>query len=140
MIPVVVGSSPIAHPKFGWKWYRFAQRGQGCAATFQGPLAQLVEQLTLNQLVEGSSPSRPTNATGDRQPAGLRFFLPGPGHGAARSQEIIAAGTLFPVSLSVRGFTVGPGSASGKSISGVRYRESGGIGRRAGFRFQWGNP
>src|SRR5699024_3655054 len=26
-----------------------------------GPLAQLVEQLTLNQLVEGSSPSRPTN-------------------------------------------------------------------------------
>ncbi len=25
-----------------------------------GPLAQLVEQLTLNQLVEGSNPSRPT--------------------------------------------------------------------------------
>lgn len=28
---------------------------------FPGPLAQLVEQLTLNQLVEGSNPSRPTN-------------------------------------------------------------------------------
>ena len=25
-----------------------------------GPLAQLVEQLTFNQLVEGSNPSRPT--------------------------------------------------------------------------------
>ena len=41
--PVVVGSIPIAHP------------------IHNGPLAQLVEQLTLNQLVEGSSPSRPTN-------------------------------------------------------------------------------
>ena len=26
----------------------------------KGPLAQLVEQLTFNQLVEGSNPSRPT--------------------------------------------------------------------------------
>ena len=41
VIPVVVGSSPIVHPIFG-------------------PLAQLVEQVTLNHLVEGSSPSRPT--------------------------------------------------------------------------------
>ena len=41
MIPVVVGSSPIVHP-------------------ILGPLAQLVEQVTLNHLVEGSSPSRPT--------------------------------------------------------------------------------
>ena len=40
--PVVVGSSPIAHPRFA------------------GPLAQLVEQLTLNQRVKGSSPLRPT--------------------------------------------------------------------------------
>jgi hypothetical protein len=28
---------------------------------FLGPVAQLVEQLTLNQLAEGSSPSRPTS-------------------------------------------------------------------------------
>ncbi len=41
VIPVVVGSNPIVHPIFG-------------------PLAQLVEQVTLNHLVEGSSPSRPT--------------------------------------------------------------------------------
>jgi hypothetical protein len=29
---------------------------------FDGPLAQLVEQLTLNQLVVGSIPTRPTNS------------------------------------------------------------------------------
>ncbi len=38
VIPVVVGSSPISHPIFG-------------------SLAQLVEQETLNLLVEGSNPS-----------------------------------------------------------------------------------
>ena len=41
VIPAVVGSSPIIHPN-------------------NGPLAQLVEQLTLNQLVVGSIPTRPT--------------------------------------------------------------------------------
>ena len=41
VIPVVVGSSPIVRSSLG-------------------PLAQLVEQETLNLLVEGSSPSRPT--------------------------------------------------------------------------------
>ena len=41
VIPVVVGSSPIVHP-------------------ILGPLAQLVEQLTLNQRVVGSIPTRPT--------------------------------------------------------------------------------
>ncbi len=41
VVPVVVGSSPIIHPSFG-------------------PLAQLVEQLTLNQRVVGSKPTRPT--------------------------------------------------------------------------------
>jgi hypothetical protein len=66
VIPVVVGSSPIVHPKFG-------------------PLAQLVEQLTLNQRVVGSRPTRPIT-------------------------------------------------------SRLEWCESGGIGRRAGFRFQWGNP
>ena len=48
VIPVVVGSNPIIHPSFSDK-------------QVPGPLAQLVEQLTLNQLVEGSNPSRPTN-------------------------------------------------------------------------------
>src|SRR3989339_798694 len=33
------------------------------AANIDGPLAQLVEQLTLNQLVAGSIPARPTNKT-----------------------------------------------------------------------------
>lgn len=47
MIPDVVGSNPIAHPKF----------------KVSGPLAQLVEQLTLNQLVVGSNPTRPTTET-----------------------------------------------------------------------------
>ena len=44
VIPVVAGSSPVAHPRF----------------LMNGPLAQLVEQETLNLLVEGSTPSRPT--------------------------------------------------------------------------------
>jgi len=30
----------------------------------QGSLAQLVEQLAFNQLVDGSNPSRPTNSKG----------------------------------------------------------------------------
>ena len=47
VIPVVVGSSPIVHPKI----------------QVSGPLAQLVEQLTLNQLVVGSNPTRPTTET-----------------------------------------------------------------------------
>ena len=45
VIPVVVGSSPIVHPNFDYR----------------GPLAQLVEQETLNLLVVGSIPTRPTN-------------------------------------------------------------------------------
>ena len=49
VIPVVVGSSPIVHPIF------FSV----------GPLAQLVEQLTLNQVVAGSIPARPTNHIND---------------------------------------------------------------------------
>ena len=52
VIPAVAGSSPVVHPTSGVvvlsiEW-------------FIGPLAQLVEQLTLNQLVVGSIPTRPT--------------------------------------------------------------------------------
>ena len=52
VIPVVVGSSPIIHPR-------------------SGPLAQLVEQETLNLLVESSSLSGPTNTY-----KGLAFCWP----------------------------------------------------------------
>jgi hypothetical protein len=45
---------------------------------FLGPVAQLVEQLTLNQLAEGSSPSRPTrNIQGFTIHGNLFFFLRG---------------------------------------------------------------
>ena len=46
VIPAVAGSNPVVHPIFR-----------------MGPLAQLVEQETLNLLVEGSTPSRPTKFT-----------------------------------------------------------------------------
>ena len=82
VIPAVVGSSPIVHPIF-WEHQgrrqpgRIVRRGtrhRGSAGRLgpghqarKGPekvrcglLAQLVEQLTLNQLVIGSSPIRPT--------------------------------------------------------------------------------
>ena len=58
VIPVVVGSSPIVHPIFYWLCISFDGALRYC---FLGPLAQLVEQLTLNQLVVGSSPTWPTN-------------------------------------------------------------------------------
>ena len=59
VIPAVVGSSPIVHPIF-----RTALRPSPGTPhdTDRGLLAQLVEQLTLNQLVIGSSPIRPTNS------------------------------------------------------------------------------
>lgn len=59
MIPVVVGSNPIIHPSF---------TPVSGYIPVNGPLAQLVEQLTLNQLVEGSNPSRPTNKAERRPP------------------------------------------------------------------------
>jgi hypothetical protein len=52
VIPAVAGSSPVVHPTFGVLFVEW----------FIGPLAQLVEQLTLNQLVVGSIPTRPTNS------------------------------------------------------------------------------
>ena len=55
VIPAVAGSSPVVHPTLsGWVRVGFV----GCSV--YGPLAQLVEQLTLNQLVVGSIPTRPT--------------------------------------------------------------------------------
>ena len=76
VVPVVVGSSPIVHPRFAdapraqpAKTALFAcglrsdvcrNRRRRFRPNDEGPLAQLVEQETLNLLVEGSSPSRPT--------------------------------------------------------------------------------
>ena len=65
VIPAVVGSSPIVHPNRGLHaaiCLRGLQARQVARTRFRerGLLAQLVEQLTLNQLVIGSSPIRPT--------------------------------------------------------------------------------
>ena len=62
VIPAVVGSSPIGHPRFAitktrLSIYGIVIEGRG------GPLAQLVEQLTLNQRVAGSIPARPTTTS-----------------------------------------------------------------------------
>ena len=54
VVPVVVGSIPIVHPTF--RVFGKCERG---------PLAQLVEQETLNLLVVGSIPTRPTISTSD---------------------------------------------------------------------------
>ena len=43
----------------------------GISPNSKGPLAQSVEQLTLNQRVAGSIPARPTNYFGERH----HFFL-----------------------------------------------------------------
>ena len=59
VIPVVVGSSPIGHPRLAITKQRLAINGI-VAKGHGGPLAQLVEQLTLNQRVAGSIPARPT--------------------------------------------------------------------------------
>ena len=56
VIPAVAGSSPVVHPTS----MMGASRAVRCWKRFFGPLAQLVEQLTLNQLVVGSIPTRPT--------------------------------------------------------------------------------
>jgi hypothetical protein len=58
VIPAVAGSSPVVHPN---SVGRVRVRQFVCLGLF-GPLAQLVEQLTLNQLVVGSIPTRPTNS------------------------------------------------------------------------------
>jgi hypothetical protein len=57
VIPAVAGSSPVVHPT-SKRWVRI---GKCIGDKVFGPLAQLVEQLTLNQLVVGSIPTRPTN-------------------------------------------------------------------------------
>ena len=63
MIPAVVGSNPIVHPTFGTAEVDVERLLVGRMMNLKrGPLAQLVEQLTLNQLVVGSIPTRPTNS------------------------------------------------------------------------------
>ena len=57
VIPAVAGSSPVVHPT------SCNRGGFELDSKVFGPLAQLVEQLTLNQLVVGSIPTRPTNSS-----------------------------------------------------------------------------
>ena len=57
VIPAVAGSSPVVHPTFD----KGCESSSALLEKVFGPLAQLVEQLTLNQLVVGSIPTRPTN-------------------------------------------------------------------------------
>ena len=59
VIPAVVGSSPIGHPRLAITKTRLSIYGI-VTEGHEGPLAQLVEQLTLNQRVAGSIPARPT--------------------------------------------------------------------------------
>jgi hypothetical protein len=47
--------------------YNDARFASGTLIIYDGPLAQLVEQLTLNQRVEGSTPSRLTRTTTGEQ-------------------------------------------------------------------------
>ena len=80
VIPAVVGSSPIVHPTLSTLLELLSERAlaspsdsmnnarpagwtSGYRSQDDGPLAQLVEQLTLNQLVVGSIPTRPTNSS-----------------------------------------------------------------------------
>ena len=79
--------------------------------TVCGPLAQLVEQETLNLLVVGSNPTRPTIF----DQAGLPLTLVSPACGRG---DHFARRDMIP----------------------IEQGESGGTGRRAGFRFQWANP
>jgi hypothetical protein len=67
VIPVVVGSSPIVHPSFRARSRGSVRAQRAAIGRFlghcrieEGPLAQLVEQETLNLLVVGSIPTRPT--------------------------------------------------------------------------------
>ena len=101
VIPAVVGSSPIGHPRFVITQTQSSIYGI-VTEVHGGPLAQLVEQLTLNQRVAGSIPARPTT-TGENMYDQIRLLA------------------LFSDLYRIR-------------------CESGGTGRRAGFRCQWGNP
>ena len=52
-----------------------------------GPLAQLVEQLTLNQLVEGSNPSRPTTSRDLRLRRSLFLWRDIPGYRSVEARQ-----------------------------------------------------
>jgi hypothetical protein len=79
--PGVEGSNPFTHPIFFVRYYHFGTRIVAAEYSLFGPLAQLVEQLTLNQRVRSSSLRRPTKIflaptlsllprVGDREPFG----------------------------------------------------------------------
>lgn len=82
VIPVVAGSSPVVHPMY---------------VICNGPLAQLVEQLTLNQRVVGSIPTRPTN----KQPA-IPGSFPFQGAHHLRTQYSNSKSIVFKVPKPIR--------------------------------------
>src|ERR671938_393308 len=97
------------------------------AASRPGPLAQLVEQGTLNPKVEGSSPSRPTEVLAYAA-SGRKFPLPMPIRTADRD------GPLCPRAPWPAGPERAPepgarGARDGRALAHVRLR-----GRRAGRR------
>ena len=77
VIPAVAGSSPVVHP------------------IFNGPLAQLVEQLTLNQLVVGSNPTRPTIFRDEAKVAELVDALDLGSSGATRESSSLSFRTTL---------------------------------------------
>ena len=132
--PVVVGSNPIVHPIMRL----FSEQPLVPCTTGFGPLAQLVEQLTLNQLVVGSSPTRPT--TFNIPSAFLPRLSTAPNPAASPFRRRKRRGFVYCIQVLYRS-----GHVLRKDFMACRggscsYCESGGTGRRAGFRFQWGNP
>ena len=78
VIPAVAGSNPVVHPIF-----------------MNGPLAQLVEQLTLNQLVVGSTPTRPTIFRFEAKVAELVDALDLGSSGATRESSSLSFRTTY---------------------------------------------
>ena len=78
VIPAVVGSNPIVHPTF--------ERPRASI----GPLAQLVEQWTLNPLVVSSIPTRPTTRTSRRRSAPRKSAEREPASGGSRMTRTTA--------------------------------------------------
>ena len=80
VIPAVAGSSPVVHPTHFFE---------------HGPLAQLVEQLTLNQLVVGSNPTRPTISLNGAIVAELVDALDLGSSGATRESSSLSFRTIL---------------------------------------------
>ena len=137
VIPVVVGSSPIVHPilmraqsvgSYGCVYWFCVLPDDSDKTLSLGPLAQLVEQLTLNQLVVGSSPTWPTRLNARPVPG---FFL-----GIFRQMLVCRAGSALTID-SCDGIC---GSGHSGRIASHRGESSSRGDEHAGSDFQWGAP